>query len=44
MAIAAVLCLVATVLCARLAATVYERSILRTGARIRLREALRQAG
>jgi hypothetical protein len=31
----------ATVATARLAAKIYEQSILRTGARIRLREALR---
>jgi ABC-2 type transport system permease protein len=43
-AIAAVICLAATVATARLAATIYERSILRTGARVRLREALRGDG
>ena len=43
-AISWAICLVATVVCARLAATVYERSILRTGARISLREALRAPG
>ncbi|MGI8716039.1 MAG: ABC transporter permease [Solirubrobacteraceae bacterium] len=40
-AIAAVVCIATTVATARLAATVYERSILRTGSRVRLREALR---
>jgi ABC-2 type transport system permease protein len=40
-AVSAVLCLLATVATARLAATIYERSILRIGARVRLREALR---
>jgi ABC-2 type transport system permease protein len=40
-AISAVICLIATVATARLAASVYERSILRIGARVRLREALR---
>lgn len=43
-AIAVIICLAATVATARLAATVYERSILRTGARVRLREALRGDG
>lgn len=43
-AIAAVICVAATVATARLAATIYERSILRTGARVRLREALRATG
>jgi ABC-2 type transport system permease protein len=43
-AIAAAICLAATVATARLAATIYERSILRTGARVRLREALRGDG
>jgi ABC-2 type transport system permease protein len=40
-AVSAVICLLATGATARLAATIYERSILRTGARVRLREALR---
>lgn len=40
-AIAAVICALTTVATARLAAGIYERSILRTGARVRLREALR---
>lgn len=40
-AVSAVICLVATFATARLAAIIYERSILRTGARVRLREALR---
>ena len=40
-AIAALICLLATIATARVAATIYERSILRTGARVRLREALR---
>ena len=40
-AISWAICLLATVVCARVAATIYERSILRTGARIRVREALR---
>lgn len=40
-AIAAVICALTTIATARLAAGVYERSILRTGARVRLREALR---
>jgi ABC-2 type transport system permease protein len=40
-AISWAICLAATVVGARLAATVYQRSILRTGARISLREALR---
>ena len=40
-AVSAVICLLATVATARLAASVYERSILRIGARVRLREALR---
>jgi ABC-2 type transport system ATP-binding protein len=39
--LSAVICLLVTVATARLAATIYERSILRTGARVRLREALR---
>ncbi len=43
-AISAVLCALTTIATARLAAGVYERSILRTGARIRLREALRARG
>lgn len=42
-AISAVICVLATVATARLAARIYEQSILRTGARIRLREALRSA-
>jgi len=41
--VAAAICIVATVATARIAATVYERSILRTGARVRVREALRGA-
>jgi ABC-2 type transport system permease protein len=40
-AVSAVICALATVATARLAAGVYERSILRIGARVRLREALR---
>jgi ABC-2 type transport system permease protein len=40
-AVAAAICLVATVLTARVAATIYERSILRTGARVRILDALR---
>jgi len=43
-AVSAVICLLATVATARLAASVYERSILRIGARVRLREALRSEG
>lgn len=39
--IAAAICVVATAVTARVAATIYERSILRVGARVRLREALR---
>jgi ABC-2 type transport system permease protein len=42
-AVSAVICVLATVATARLAAKIYEQSILRTGARIRLREALRSA-
>lgn len=38
--IAAAICLATTVLTARIAATIYERSILRTGARVRVRDAL----
>jgi ABC-2 type transport system permease protein len=41
--VAAVLCAVATVWMARVAAGIYTRSILRTGARVRLKEVLRQA-
>jgi ABC-2 type transport system permease protein len=37
-AISWAICLVATVLCARVAATIYERSILRTGPRVHLRD------
>jgi ABC-2 type transport system permease protein len=40
-AVSAVICVLATVATARLAASVYERSILRIGARVSLREALR---
>ena len=40
-AVSAVICVLTTVATARLAASVYERSILRIGARVRLREALR---
>jgi ABC-2 type transport system permease protein len=40
-AISWAICIVATVLGARVAATIYERSILRTGARISVREVLR---
>jgi hypothetical protein len=43
-AVSAVICLLATVATARLAASVYERSILRIGARVRLREVLRSEG
>ncbi|MDQ6744432.1 MAG: ABC transporter permease [Actinomycetota bacterium] len=43
-AIAAAICLAATVATARLAATIYERSILRIGARVRVREVLRGEG
>jgi ABC-2 type transport system permease protein len=39
--VSAVICAATTVATARLAADVYERSILRTGARIKLRDALR---
>jgi ABC-2 type transport system permease protein len=39
--ISALICLLATIATARVAATIYERSILRTGARVRIREALR---
>jgi ABC-2 type transport system permease protein len=39
--VSAALCLLATGLTARVAARIYERSILRTGARVRVREALR---
>ena len=42
--ISAALCVLATAVTARVAARVYERSILRTGARVRLREALRGEG
>lgn len=42
-AVSAVLLAVGTVLMARTAATIYGRSILHTGARIRLRQALRSA-
>jgi ABC-2 type transport system permease protein len=41
--IAAAICLATTVVCARLAARVYEYSILRTGSRVPLREALRSS-
>jgi ABC-2 type transport system permease protein len=41
--VSAVLCAVATVWMARVAVGIYTRSILRTGARVRLKEALRQA-
>jgi ABC-2 type transport system permease protein len=40
-AIAATICVATTIVTARVAATIYERSILRTGARVRIREALR---
>jgi ABC-2 type transport system permease protein len=40
-AISAVICVLATIATARVAAAIYERSILRTGARVRIREALR---
>jgi ABC-2 type transport system permease protein len=40
--IAWVICLVCTVALARVAAKIYENSILRTGARISLREALKE--
>lgn len=40
-AVSAVICLLATVATARLASSIYERPILRIGARVRLREALR---
>lgn len=39
--LAAAICVVATIVTARVAATIYERSILRTGARVRIREVLR---
>jgi ABC-2 type transport system permease protein len=41
--VSAALCAVATVWMARVAAGIYTRSILRTGARVRLKEVLRQA-
>ncbi|HEX3831664.1 MAG TPA: hypothetical protein VHW04_06810 [Solirubrobacteraceae bacterium] len=40
-AVSAAICLLATAATARLAAGISERSILRIGARVRLREALR---
>jgi ABC-2 type transport system permease protein len=39
--LAAAICLVATVITAHVAATIYERSILRTGARVHIRQVLR---
>jgi ABC-2 type transport system permease protein len=42
--LAAAICVAATVATARVAATIFERSILRTGARFRIREALRGEG
>jgi ABC-2 type transport system permease protein len=42
--ISGAICVAATIATARVAAVVYERSILRTGARVRLREALRGEG
>jgi ABC-2 type transport system permease protein len=42
--LAAAICVAATVATARVAATIFERSILRTGARVRIREALRGEG
>lgn len=43
-AVSAAICIVATVVTARVAAVIYERSILRTGARVRVRDALRGEG
>jgi hypothetical protein len=43
MALSAAISLAATVGMARLAGTIYERAILRTGARLRLRQVLRSA-
>jgi ABC-2 type transport system permease protein len=43
-AVSAVITVVATAGMARLAATIYERAILRTGARLKVRQVLRSAG
>jgi ABC-2 type transport system permease protein len=43
-AVSAVLVAVGTVWMARIAATIYGRSILRTGSRVRLREVLARGG
>jgi ABC-2 type transport system permease protein len=43
-AVSALICVLATVATARLAVGIYERSILRIGARVRLRDALRSEG
>ena len=43
MALSAVISLAATVGMARLAATIYERAILRTGGRLKVRQVLRSA-
>jgi ABC-2 type transport system permease protein len=42
-AVSAVISLAATVWMARLAATIYSRAILRTGARLKVRQVLRSA-
>jgi len=42
-AVAWVLCIIGTVAVGQLASTIYSRSLLRTGARVKLREALRAA-
>jgi hypothetical protein len=43
MALSAVISLAATAGMVRLAATIYERAILRTGSRLKVRQALRSA-
>ncbi|MGH2876921.1 MAG: hypothetical protein ACRDLV_11780, partial [Solirubrobacteraceae bacterium] len=42
--VSALLCVAATVATARAAGVVYERSVMRTGARVRLRQVLRPSG
>ncbi|MGH3260373.1 MAG: hypothetical protein ACRDNS_00100 [Trebonia sp.] len=39
--ISAILCVLATTATARVAGLIYERSVMRSGARVRLRQALR---
>ena len=41
MVVSAVLCVIATIATARLAGLVYQRSVMRTGARVKLRQVLR---